>query len=143
MNRALFESLPKKTQKIAEKSKKRIFSNKKTPSKIVKRHLVGRFLATPRRMFSFAETSSLWFCIGAQAVPKKRVEDWRSCVFFGQSELVQGGSWAFIRIILWNQGGRGVFFEGVQKYFPEMGKTWLNFSKARDARGARGPRGPW
>ena len=52
-------TVPKKTQKIAEKSKKRIFSHKKTPPKSVKRHLDGRFLATPGRMSSFAETSSL------------------------------------------------------------------------------------
>jgi hypothetical protein len=34
-------------------------------------------------------------------------------------------------------GGRCVFFEGVQKYFVKMEKTWLNwlnFSKTRDAR---------
>ena len=26
-----------------------------------------------------------------------------------------------------------MFFEGVQKYFTEMGKTWSNLKKARDA----------
>ena len=31
-------------------------------------------------------------------------------------------------------GGRCVFFEGVQKYFVKMEKTWSNLKKARDAR---------
>ena len=54
-------NVQKKNKKIAKNGKKTIFWTKKSPSKSVKRHLDGRFLNTPCRMFSFAEPSSLRF----------------------------------------------------------------------------------
>ena len=48
-------NVQKKTEKIAENWKKRIFWTKKSPSKSVKFHHDGRFFPTPCRMFSFRD----------------------------------------------------------------------------------------
>ena len=65
---------------------------------------------------------------------------------FLESQDGNGGRLDFLLysagLFVTEMGGRGVFFEGVQKYFVKMEKTWLNwlnFSKTRDARGPGGP----
>ena len=50
-----------------------------------------------------------------------------------------GSAWlCILRFFFQNLGGRGVFLEGVQKYFEKVEMMWSNFQKARDAR-ARTP----
>ena len=52
--------------------------------------------------------------------------------------FILGPSWlCILRFFFRNLGGRGVFFEGVPKYFEKVEMMWSNFKEARDARTSR------
>ena len=62
-------NVQKKSQKIVKKRKNHIFWTTKSPLKSVKRHLDGRFLATPCRMSSFAEPPHFDIVLGLNSAP--------------------------------------------------------------------------
>ena len=61
------------------------------------------------------------------------------CFFF-----MFGSAWlCILRFLFRKTGGRGVFLEGVQKYFEKMEMMWSHFQKARDARADLTVRARW
>ena len=75
---------------------------------------------------------------------------WGVGVLYGQCPPIRGDFLWWKYILFWDPPGyvfdhfffrkldcKGVFLEGVQKYFEKVEMMWSNFQKARDARATR------